>query len=285
MLLSDRKSTALLGAGAIDKIPLSVLEQEASRQREATRGKISGRVSPGGKFGWRGQLPTLRHFVAGACATELGLSNDGHPETASPMPAGLAEPGPSPARPSPDLTAGQVSALTAFVASLPAPTPASPLDSRQQALVAQGAGQFESVGCAQCHRRQLGSVPDIFSDLLLHDMGLALSDPLPAAPQMAVVGSQPVPISFGYSGASGIGMANVMARIETGVQREWRTPPLWGVADSAPYLHDGRAPTLDAAIRLHAGEAADSRSRYLQRSLPERQALLAFLGSLRAPRP
>ena len=29
---------------------------------------------------------------------------------------------------------------------------------------------------------------------------------------------------------------------------EWRTPPLWGVADSAPYLHDGRAATLEAAI-------------------------------------
>ena len=37
---------------------------------------------------------------------------------------------------------------------------------------------------------------------------------------------------------------------------EWRTPPLWGVANSGPYLHDGRAETLDEAIRLHGGEAA-----------------------------
>ena len=27
---------------------------------------------------------------------------------------------------------------------------------------------------------------------------------------------------------------------------EWKTPPLWGVADSAPYLHDGSAPTLES---------------------------------------
>src|SRR4029078_2651726 len=31
------------------------------------------------------------------------------------------------------------------------------------------------------------------------------------------------------------------------------TPPLWGIADSAPYLHDGRAPTLGDAILAHAG--------------------------------
>ena len=34
---------------------------------------------------------------------------------------------------------------------------------------------------------------------------------------------------------------------------EWRTPPLWGVADSAPYMHDGRANTLSDAIELHGG--------------------------------
>jgi len=42
---------------------------------------------------------------------------------------------------------------------------------------------------------------------------------------------------------------------------EWRTPPLWGVARSAPYLHDGRAPTLEEAIRLHGGQGKDSAHR------------------------
>jgi CxxC motif-containing protein (DUF1111 family) len=69
------------------------------------------------------------------------------------------------------------------------------------------------------------------------------------------------------------------------LQREWRTPPLWGVADSAPYLHDGRAATLDAAIRWHAGEAQDAAEKY--RSLPphERDKVIAFLSTLRAPPP
>ena len=66
-------------------------------------------------------------------------------------------------------------------------------------------------------------------------------------------------------------------------QREWRTPPLWGVADSGPWLHDGRADTLDAAIRWHAGEAADAARNYRALSKDERQRIIAFLKTLRAP--
>ncbi|HEX6986936.1 MAG TPA: di-heme oxidoredictase family protein, partial [Planctomycetaceae bacterium] len=65
--------------------------------------------------------------------------------------------------------------------------------------------------------------------------------------------------------------------------REWKTPPLWGVADSAPYLHDGRAATLDEAIRLHAGQAEPAAERYAELSGEDRGKILAFLGTLRAP--
>jgi CxxC motif-containing protein (DUF1111 family) len=61
---------------------------------------------------------------------------------------------------------------------------------------------------------------------------------------------------------------------------EWRTPPLWGVADSAPYLHDGRAGTLDEAIRRHGGEAAKTSTRYARLAASDRNALLSFLRSL-----
>jgi CxxC motif-containing protein (DUF1111 family) len=63
----------------------------------------------------------------------------------------------------------------------------------------------------------------------------------------------------------------------------WRTPPLWGVAVSAPYLHDGRAPTIEGAIRAHDGEGTKSREAYLALDPEEQAALLAFLGSLQAP--
>ncbi|NNE00277.1 MAG: hypothetical protein HKN47_23405 [Pirellulaceae bacterium] len=67
------------------------------------------------------------------------------------------------------------------------------------------------------------------------------------------------------------------------LQREWRTTPLWGVADSAPYLHDGRAKTLDAAIRWHDGEAKASATAYRSLAKDERKLILSFLKTLRAP--
>ena len=63
----------------------------------------------------------------------------------------------------------------------------------------------------------------------------------------------------------------------------WRTPPLWGVRDSAPYLHDGRAATLMEAIMLHGGEAAAVRLRFLSMPVEDRLALISFLNTLAAP--
>ncbi|MGB7347387.1 MAG: di-heme oxidoredictase family protein [Pirellulaceae bacterium] len=69
----------------------------------------------------------------------------------------------------------------------------------------------------------------------------------------------------------------------TNVAQEWRTPPLWGVRDSAPYMHDGRAETLLEAITMHDGEGAATRDRFLNLSLPDRHAIIAFLNTMVAP--
>jgi CxxC motif-containing protein (DUF1111 family) len=71
--------------------------------------------------------------------------------------------------------------------------------------------------------------------------------------------------------------------IPTRVNEEWRTPPLWGVADSAPYMHDGRAATLLESIEMHDGEARGSRNRFSQLSLDNQQAIIEFLETLVAP--
>jgi len=57
-----------------------------------------------------------------------------------------------------------------------------------------------------------------------------------------------------------------------------------GVADSAPYMHDGRAKTLQEAIRFHAGQAATSAQRFAQLPVGEQMQLVSFLKSLRAPK-
>jgi len=62
--------------------------------------------------------------------------------------------------------------------------------------------------------------------------------------------------------------------------KRFRTAPLWGVASSAPYGHDGRSATLDDVIRRHGGEAAGPVRAYEEASGASRSAVLAFLKSL-----
>ena len=117
---------------------------------------------------------------------------------------------------------------------------------------------FESAGCAACHRPSLGNVDGIYSDLLLHDMGPALSD------------------SGSYYGIT----EPDSSRSKDGVKKqEWRTPPLWGFRDSAPYLHDGRAKNLEEAVALHGGEAKEPAKRFFKLlPVPNASAFRYFSG-------
>ncbi|MEP1871385.1 MAG: di-heme oxidoredictase family protein, partial [Paraglaciecola sp.] len=54
----------------------------------------------------------------------------------------------------------------------------------------------------------------------------------------------------------------------------------WGVASTAPYLHDGRATTLTEAIMYHGGEGQRSRNLFANASQDNQEDLLAFLNSL-----
>ena len=129
---------------------------------------------------------------------------------------------------------------------------------------------FESIGCATCHAPKLGVVRGLYSDLLLHDMGESSSD------SATYYGAPVAPPSSGDVAEA----RSRPRRSGMAAPTEWRTPPLWGVADSAPYLHDGRANTLDDAIRRHDGEAAKTQTRYTRLASSDRKALLAFLNSL-----
>jgi CxxC motif-containing protein (DUF1111 family) len=47
-----------------------------------------------------------------------------------------------------------------------------------------------------------------------------------------------------------------------------------------PFLHDGRAATVDVAIRQHAGEGAPARDRYTRLTAAQQTQLLQFLQSI-----
>jgi CxxC motif-containing protein (DUF1111 family) len=312
---SQRNTTALFGAGQIDRIPAAAIE--ALAQAQAQVGEVSGRVPPVGltgvgRFGWRGQTATLHDFVLGACSNELGLEVPGSPQPVNPQrpsyrPNGF------------DLSADECAALTEYVASLPQPQFRLSDEPQRRTMALSGRALFEQIGCTQCHVESIGPVKGIYSDLLLHDLGPGLADPVPAAVGFFVHAERPLPAGKSepvpgprdqqplrfpqgyYGGGSSLagllGLANSVQfainpktgvrsefRAErTVVEQEWRTPPLWGVADSGPYLHDGRAATLIEAIALHGGEADPCIQRFSELPVADRFAVVEFLKSLRAP--
>jgi hypothetical protein len=64
------------------------------------------------------------------------------------------------------------------------------------------------------------------------------------------------------------------------LQREFMTEPLWGVATTAPYGHDGRSVNLREVILRHGGEAQEASDAFAALSDEGQRQLLEFLGSL-----
>jgi CxxC motif-containing protein (DUF1111 family) len=271
--ISQRNTPALFGSKLIDEIPERIIVGGAHYQKLKWAGAPSddedkpvGRALrlPNGKigrFGWKAQMASLSDFVQAACANELGLSNPGQAQPRHINP-GYARATATSKRTGLDLTTKQCDELTAFCASLP--KPAEKLSGDITAEQAQaGKKLFTKIGCAECHTPKLGSVDGIYSDLLLHSMGQELVGG-------GSYGEPPLPPPPGSPD-------------ENPSPSEWRTPPLWGVADSAPYLHDGRASTLQEAITMHGGQGKRSAEKY--KALPgrEQEQLIAFLKTLRAP--
>ena len=64
------------------------------------------------------------------------------------------------------------------------------------------------------------------------------------------------------------------------LQRQFMTEPLWGVATTAPYGHDGRSQTLEEVIIRHGGEAQAARDSFVAQSRANKNLVLAFLTSL-----
>jgi len=250
---------ALFGVGLIDKISEMAVQANATKRMmgvyaKELRGDFSsthvGQMQ--GKFGWKGQFATLKEFVAAACAMELGLTNPYRQQNVARqhVPNRDAEL---------DMTNRQFNQLLAFIENLPAPREVPPADPALRELAAHGKTLFATVGCAQCHTPDVGGVAGVYSDFLLYSLE---DDPEISYGQVI----QEFKMPAGHPDKD-----------------QWKTPPLWGVADSAPYFHDGQSPDLESAIARHRGEARRVHERYKGLTPEERQAVIAFLNTLRAP--
>lgn len=249
---SRRETPPLYGLGLVEAVPEATIVALADPD-DANGDGISGRVNRvGGKlgrFGWKAEQATLEDFSAKSLVDEVGITNPKRPTEV--RREGKEAPCDTIADPEDD--GRHLAALVEFVRLLP-PLPATPPDQQDP----RGAALFREVGCAGCHveslrtgKHEIAALSErevrAYSDFLLHDLGPNLADGVVAADASA---------------------------------SEFRTAPLWGAKDSAPYLHDGRAPTIEEAIALHEGEAMSSRERFRALAKPDRAALVTFVKSL-----
>lgn len=284
-LEANRNPPPFFGVGLLAEIPESEILQREDPDDDDADG-ISGRANFDrgfvGRFGRKAQTVSIEGFIRGPLFNHLGITTDplsDDAKAALPVPsapldgrslsaldlrrilARLAEQIVAIARaqvaapeepnfdfdgvPDPELVEQDLFDLISFAMLTAVPPPDLPT-----AETMAGSDHFEESGCTACHVPTLlgprGAIP-AYTDLLLHDMGQELADE----------------IEMGLALGS-----------------EFRTQPLWGVGASAPYFHDGRAATLDEAIRLHGGEASVARDAYLQLDTAAKVELIAFLDSL-----
>ena len=271
--VSQRNTPPVFGAGLIDAVTADMLRELAATQQK--EGRVTGRVAPGprgpsgpvlGHFGWRGQTMSLKEFVLGACPNELGLEVPGHHQAANPL-------NPDAKASGLDMSEEQANQLIAYVAALPAPRQEIPKDAQQAKAVERGFTRFKTIGCADCHVQDVGPAKGIYSDLLLHDLGPGLADAVSAVSAKQHLLRREGEIDTYINAGSALKV----------LQQEWRTTPLWGVRDSGPYLHDGRAKTLKEAILAHAGESILSIEKFAAMPAQEQEELISFLNTLVAP--
>lgn len=270
LVLMPRVAPPVAGMGLLDAIPeerLRALEDPEDKDGDGISGRIRmvedvtlQQLKPG-RYGWKAEKPSIRQQVATAFRNDIGISNpvfDTDDCTASQPQCRQA-----PAGGEPEIGSDIFDKVVAYNHLLA--VPARPFFDDKGVL--QGKKLFEELNCGGCHvpSHETGdaefeelSHQRIFpyTDLLLHDMGIALSDAF---------------------------AAGVLPPAEA---QEWRTPPLWGIGRThevnghTRFMHDGRARSLEEAILWHGGEAKSARDMFKALSREERALLLKFLDSL-----
>ena len=274
--VSVRLPPPVFGVGLIEAIPEAAILALADPDDQNGDG-ISGRpnwvtsaewvphAEPGGgpgprlgRFGRKAQISSLFQQVVEAYLQDVGITSEFLPlENRNPLSSVPVEA--VDRVPDPEVSASTVQAVTHYIRALAPPAPGVDTDQRQQ-----GRAIFAQIGCGRCHTPSFqtgqsvlpalsNKTVELFSDLLLHDMGDELAD------------SRPDGVATG---------------------REWRTAPLWGLRLMRQFLngqtlllHDGRARSVEHAILLHGGEARAVRDAFAALTPAEKLALLDFVES------
>jgi hypothetical protein len=276
---AERQSPPLFGFGYIEAIADSTLVKIAASQPASIRGTVKQVNELGAtrvaRFGWKDDIATLRGFASDAYLNEMGITNPDAPNDRSHCALNRSQFGVLlDARDDPEDTTdasgrADIDRFADFMRALDAPPVVA-----QNASATRGSTLFSSIGCAGCHvptiqtafnpasfiPKTTGGVPisgslnaflgnetiHPYSDFLLHDMG-ALGDGI-------------------TSGAAG--------------PRMMRTSALWGVRAKSRFLHDGRAESITDAIKLHDGQATNTRNGFNALNATDQQAVVDFLNTI-----
>ena len=194
-----------------------------------------------------------------------------------------------------ELTRGDMTALVAYLVSLPVPGRAMPTNEAALAAAERGEALFETIGCTMCHRTSLRLDSPVFTEpnpfnppgkLKLSDVSQPLSIDLTAEGQGPFLtreadGSLLVP-AFTDLKRHDMGSALDTDSVQQGsIPTEmWLTRKLWGVASEAPFLHNGRATLISEAILLHGGEAEAQRAAFAAMPVEDQAAVVEFIKTL-----
>jgi hypothetical protein len=227
-------------------------------------------------FGRKGEFATVRGFDVGALQFHFGMQavelvgenvDDGDDGVAN------------------EITVGELSVLHVHNVTLPRPTQWSkPRDTRQ------GRRLFRDLGCAGCHVPELRTrsrylplaFPEVDTDPTRNVyLQVDLASKLPRFRRHRSGGVRVPLFSDLKRHDMGPGLAESAG---SDLDPLFVTARLWGVADTAPHLHDGRATTLTEAILYQGGKAQQARDDFAYLSDRGRIELLRFLRSLKTPR-
>jgi len=202
------------------------------------------------------------------------------------------------------VTAGDISAMTLFQASLAPPTVKKDLPEDWRIAAEKGAKEFTSLGCSSCHIQELPLKSMLFTDPAPYDMAGTLRagetgqeitldlSKLPFAGQIQKndKGEWLIPLFSDLKrhlmvDAEVNALGNEL-QAQRFVERDvFLTPRLWGVGSTAPYGHRGNFRSIDEIISAHGGEALFARNAYLGEDKAARENVIAFLRSLQIEAP
>ena len=227
-------------------------------------------------FGRKGDAFSMRDFDRGAMQFHFGI------QPVEVVGAGVDDDGDGVTD---EITEVEMSALHVFDVTNPVPR-VGKLDRDAR----RGRQLFGDIGCAECH------VPALET----RSRFLPLAHPeVPEDPfanvyleiDLVRVGFRPAPgggvIVPLFADLKRYDMGPGLAESLEGAaipNEQFTTARLWGIADTGPYLHDGRATTLREAIEAHGGEALAARDAFAALDEADADSVIAFLSRLRTPR-